>query len=79
MTNIKVPMDLWDEDDGAGVISSWYFNDGDQVASGTVVAEVMLEKISFEIMAPSGGVLKITAAVETEVALGQSIGRVETE
>lgn len=78
MANINVPIDLWD-DDGVGVISSWYFNDGDQVASGTVVAEVMVEKTSFEILAPADGELKITAPVETEIALGQTIGRVETQ
>lgn len=76
MSDIHVPTDLWDAGN-AGVISTWYFNDGDRVAGQSVIAEVMYEKSSFEILSPADGILRIAVPVETEIELGQAIGRVE--
>lgn len=74
--DILVPTGLWDED-GVGVLSTWFFEDGDPVQQGTVIAEVMSEKVSFEIVAPCDGMLRPLLAIETEVAGGQVIGRIE--
>ena len=76
MTDISVPNDLWD-DGSPGVISSWLFGSGDIVSSGTVVAEIMNEKVSFEILAPDDGKLAIGLPAETEITLGQVIGHIE--
>jgi pyruvate/2-oxoglutarate dehydrogenase complex dihydrolipoamide acyltransferase (E2) component len=73
---IRVPPDLWPDQEN-GAISAWLFNDGDQIAEGTVVAEVMNGKVSYEITAPGAGVLIIELPGESEIALGQRIGRVE--
>lgn len=73
---IRVPDDLWD-DDSAGVISTWLFDDGDEVSAGDVVAEVMNEKMSFEILAPASGRLSIFTPAESEIRLGQEIGSLE--
>lgn len=77
MTDITIPEKLWD-DDSAGVISSWLYEDGDIVSEGAVIAEVMNEKISFEILAPTGGGLTITVPAESEITLGQIIGSIAT-
>jgi len=74
-TPILIPTALWD-DDSPGVISTWLFEDGDRVAEGAVVAELMNEKVSFEITAPAAGILRIEVPAEAEVALGQRIGAV---
>lgn len=76
MNPILVPADLWD-DESPGVISSWLFDSGDQVAKGAVIAEVMNEKISFEILAPCSGKLVIETEAETEIELGQRLGHIE--
>ena len=76
MTAITVPTDLWD-DDSAGVISTWLFEDGDQVNEGDTVAEVMNEKITFDIAAPTSGTLAIVQPAESEIRQGDTIGRVE--
>lgn len=73
---ITVPTDLWD-DGSTGVISAWLFSSGDIVREGTVVAEVMNGKVSFEVAAPVTGTLIIELPVETELAAGQRIGRIE--
>jgi len=77
MAEVIVGKDLWD-DDSPGVISAWLYEDGEAVSQGSVIAEVMNEKISFEIMAPAGGVLIIDAPAETEIELGQKIGSIKT-
>lgn len=74
-TPILIPATLWD-DDSPGVISTWLFEDGDTVTEGAVVAELMNEKVSFEITAPAAGRLSIEVPAEAEVALGQRIGAV---
>jgi pyruvate/2-oxoglutarate dehydrogenase complex dihydrolipoamide acyltransferase (E2) component len=74
--DVLIPAGLWDED-GIGVLSTWFFEEGDAVRQGTVIAEVMSEKVSFEIAAPCDGTLRPLLAVETEVCGGQVIGRIE--
>lgn len=74
-TPILIPVTLWD-DDSPGVISTWLFDAGDIVPAGAVVAEIMNEKVSFEITAPAAGRLAIDIAAEGEVALGQRIGAI---
>lgn len=76
MSAITVPTDLWD-DDSPGVITTWLFEDGDQVTEGAIVAEVMNEKVTFDIAAPAAGTLVIEAAAESEVLQGGTIGKVE--
>ncbi|MEM8696553.1 MAG: lipoyl domain-containing protein [Pseudomonadota bacterium] len=76
MTDIHIGHDLWD-DDSPGVISAWLYEDGEVVAEGSVIAEVMNEKISFEIIAPAGGKLAIDVEAEAEIALGQKIGSIQ--
>lgn len=75
MSDITIPQDLW-EDDSPGVIASWLYASGDTVSQGEVIAEVMNEKVSFEIEAPASGTLEIAAEAESEVTLGQVIGRI---
>lgn len=75
-TPILIPATLWD-DDSPGVISTWLFDDGETVSEGAVVAELMNEKVSFEVTAPATGRLSVEVPAEAEVALGQRIGAVE--
>ena len=76
MTTIQIPNDLWD-DDSIGVISTWLFETGDMISQGDTVAEVMVEKTSFDIIAPASGKLIIGSAVESEVSLGDTIAKIE--
>ena len=72
MSLITIEKDLW-EDDLEGVITAWLFDDGDRVAAGDVVAEVMVEKAQYEITAGDSGVLSIRVAVEVPVKPGDVI------
>jgi len=75
VTNIVVPAGLWEDGDTA-VIGTWLYGVGEAVAAGAVVAELMVEKTSFEVTAPASGTLSIGVGEEAEVQPGQVIGRV---
>ncbi|WP_144096015.1 biotin/lipoyl-containing protein [Croceicoccus sediminis] len=76
MTAIVVPTDLW-EDGSPAVLGTWLFSDGEQVREGTIVAEVMRDKASYEIAAPASGTLRTHVAEDDEIALGSAIGRID--
>jgi pyruvate/2-oxoglutarate dehydrogenase complex dihydrolipoamide acyltransferase (E2) component len=71
---VTVPADLWDAGDGA--ISAWLYADGDFVKAGTVLAELMVEKVSFELFAPATGTLNILVPAEERIAPGQAVARI---
>lgn len=75
MTDITIPEDLWD-DDSEGSISSWLFSDGDEVAEGDLIAEVMNEKVTNELLAPASGKLEILVAAEQPVSKGQVVAKI---
>lgn len=77
MSEIRIPLDCWD-DESEGAISAWFYDDGDKVAAGDVVCEVMNEKVSTEITAPAAGVLKIEVPAETPVSKGAVIAKIES-
>lgn len=76
MVDVLVPTGLWSADDEAA-ISAWLYADGDAVAEGAVIAEIMVEKSSYELFAPASGTLRIAVAAETEVASGDVVARIE--
>jgi pyruvate/2-oxoglutarate dehydrogenase complex dihydrolipoamide acyltransferase (E2) component len=53
---VTVPADQW-EANAPAVVVSWLYKDGATVAEGQVIAEVMIEKAQFDILAPVGGIL----------------------
>ncbi len=76
MTDIAIPDDLWDDSDEAA-LSTWLYADGDQVQCGAVLAELVVAKSSFELLAPASGVLRIAVAAEEPVAKRQVVGRID--
>lgn len=75
MAPVVVPADLWDED-LEGVISTWLFEEGESVMAGALLAEVMVEKVSYEILAPASGRLHILQPAEASVARGMTIAEI---
>jgi pyruvate/2-oxoglutarate dehydrogenase complex dihydrolipoamide acyltransferase (E2) component len=75
MTPVTVPADLWDPGlDGA--VSAWLFGDGDLVRQDDLIAEVMVEKSSYEITAPASGRLHIRIAAEAPFRPGAVIAEI---
>lgn len=73
---VTIPADLWAEDVPA-VISSWYYDEGDTVEEGAVIADLMVEKSTFELIAPATGRLGAMRAVEEQADRGETIATIE--
>ena len=73
---IVIPADLW-EDDSEGVMTAWLFNSGDEVDEGDLLAEVMVEKAQYEIIAPAAGVLTIVKHEDEVVIKGAIIATLD--
>lgn len=74
MTDVTIPSGLWDEDREAA-ISAWLYDDGDVVAEGAVIAEIMVEKTSHDLVAPVAGRLERLVEPEQPLAAGQIVAR----
>jgi pyruvate dehydrogenase E2 component (dihydrolipoamide acetyltransferase) len=58
-----------------GTVVSWKANEGDSVKLGTVIAEIMTEKITSKLEAPADGVLlRILAGAKSKVPVGSVLG-----
>lgn len=73
--DVVVPADLWDEDK-EGVITTWLADDGAVVDVDGLIAEVMVEKIQYEIRAPAAGVIALVKQVDDVIAKGDVIARI---
>ena len=60
-----------------GVVVTWFFDDGEQVETGDLIAEVAMDKVDREIKAEHSGVLRVTVQEEEAVTQGAEIGRIE--
>lgn len=74
--DIKVDPSLWNADQ-EGVLVTWLFADGGTVVSGSVVAEVMLEKVEMEVVAPASGTLNILVEADGTVTGETVIGQID--
>ena len=76
MTEIKIPLDLWDEDI-EGTLLGWLYADGAAVEQGEPVVELMVEKVQYELTAPGSGTLRQVVAEDTLIDKGCVIGHIE--
>ncbi len=75
MADVVVPSDLW-EDDSQAVITTWLARDGADVRAGDLLAEIMVEKVQFEIRAPEAGRLTVLRGADDVVSKGDVIARI---
>jgi pyruvate/2-oxoglutarate dehydrogenase complex dihydrolipoamide acyltransferase (E2) component len=79
MTDLVVPSGLWDIDKTPeGIVANWFYADGGEVPSGATVAELMVEKSTFEIVAPHAGRLRILVPKDGVVRPLTVVGRIES-
>jgi pyruvate/2-oxoglutarate dehydrogenase complex dihydrolipoamide acyltransferase (E2) component len=78
MTNVIVPVDLWDEDI-EGALSVWLVENGDVVSQGDVLCEVMVEKSTVEVTSPATGKITLLVQAETPVKKGGVIASISSQ
>jgi pyruvate/2-oxoglutarate dehydrogenase complex dihydrolipoamide acyltransferase (E2) component len=78
VADVAVPEGLWDTQKvPEGIVANWFFRDGGTVTAGATVAELMVEKTTYEITAPAAGRLHILVPKDGVVQPGTVIGRVD--
>jgi pyruvate/2-oxoglutarate dehydrogenase complex dihydrolipoamide acyltransferase (E2) component len=60
-----------------GVLATWFVSDGDQVASGQLLGEVMVDKVSAEVVAPATGHIRLLVDEGQTTQQGGVIARVD--
>ncbi|QQD17561.1 lipoyl domain-containing protein [Spongiibacter nanhainus] len=78
MIEVKIPEDLW-TDTTEGALTNWYFESGDRVAPGDLVADIMVAKAVFEIEAPAAGILRRCVQVDDVVKGGDLVATIVAE
>jgi pyruvate/2-oxoglutarate dehydrogenase complex dihydrolipoamide acyltransferase (E2) component len=74
---VRFPQLSAEQPDAEGVLATWFVRDGDQVAVGQLLGEVMVEKASGEVHAPAAGRVRLLVAEEQTARQGMVIARVE--
>ncbi len=77
MTDISLPRLSQEQPEVEGALATWVVADGDHVAEGQLIAEVMVDKISGEVTAPAGGRIHLLVAEEQTARQGEAIARLE--
>lgn len=77
MTDVRFPQLSQEQPDAEGVLATWFVGDGDQVASGQLLGEVMVEKVSGEVLAPAAGRVRLLVAEDQTARQNEVIARVE--
>jgi pyruvate/2-oxoglutarate dehydrogenase complex dihydrolipoamide acyltransferase (E2) component len=77
VTDVRFPRLSTERPDAEGVLATWFVSDGDQVVSGQLLGEVMVEKVSGDVVAPSAGRIHLLVAEEQTTRQGMVIARVE--
>ncbi len=75
--SIQFPV-VSNEPGATGVVATWFSRDGEAVAAGQVIAELQVDKVSYDVEAPEAGVLRTLVAEEAEVTQGERIAVIET-
>lgn len=77
MTDVPFPALSKERPDAEGVLATWFVSDGATVTSDQLLAEVQVEKVSADVPAPVGGVVRLLVAEEATVTQGSPIARIE--
>ena len=77
MTDVLFPPLSKETPDAEGILVSWYVDEGATVKADQVVAEVQVDKVSADVVAPAPGVLHRLVEEETTVHQGDPIARID--
>lgn len=76
MTDVLFPAMSQENPSATGVLATWFAREGEQVAAGQVVAEVQMDKVDAEVVAPTSGTLHVAVEEGVEVTQGSVIATI---
>lgn len=77
MTDVVFPELSKEAPDAEGVLATWFVAEGATVTSEQLIAEVQVDKVSADVLAPSGGVVHILVDEDSAVRQGTPIARID--
>ncbi len=77
MTDVVFPSLSEETPDAEGVLAMWYVSEGSTVAADQLIAEVQVDKVSAEVLAPTAGVVHLLVEEEAAVRQGSPIARID--
>lgn len=77
MTEVIFPPLSKESPEAEGVVATWFVSDGDTVTAGQLLAEVQVDKVTAEVSAPVGGVVRTLFEEEAAVTQGTPIARID--
>jgi pyruvate/2-oxoglutarate dehydrogenase complex dihydrolipoamide acyltransferase (E2) component len=63
--------------DAEGVLATWYVANGSVVAADQLIAEVQVDKVSADVLAPTAGTVRLLVEEEAAVKQGTPIAQIE--
>jgi pyruvate/2-oxoglutarate dehydrogenase complex dihydrolipoamide acyltransferase (E2) component len=77
MTDVVFPALSKETPDAEGVLATWFVSEGSTVARDQLIAEVQVDKVSADVVAPSGGVVHLLVDEDSAVRQGTPIARID--
>jgi pyruvate/2-oxoglutarate dehydrogenase complex dihydrolipoamide acyltransferase (E2) component len=77
MTEVPFPALSKQNPAAPGVLTTWFVTDGDRVRPDQVLAEVQVDKVSADVLAPVAGTVRLLVDEEAEVPQGTPIARID--
>ena len=77
MTEVVFPSLSQETPDAEGVLATWFVSEGAAVAPDQLLAEVQVDKVSADVVAPAAGVVHLLVDEDSAVRQGTPIARIE--
>lgn len=77
MTDVEFPRLSGNKPDAEGVLATWFVADGERVQADQLLAEVQVDKVTAEVVAPHAGVVHVLVPEEATVLQGAPIASLE--
>ena len=77
MADVLFPRLSEKEPTAEGVLATWFVGDGEQVASGQLLGEVMVDKVSGDVVAPTAGRVRLLVGEDQTAHQGDVIAEVD--
>jgi pyruvate/2-oxoglutarate dehydrogenase complex dihydrolipoamide acyltransferase (E2) component len=76
MTEVVFPALSKEQPLSEGVLSTWFVSDGSAVREDQLIAEVQVDKVSAEVLAPCSGSITLLVKEDEAVVQGTPIARI---
>ncbi len=77
MTDVLFPSMSKETPDAEGVLATWFVSEGAAVSADQLLAEVQVDKVSADVVAPAAGVVHLLVDEDSAVRQGTAIARID--